>query len=657
MLIVLTGFMATGKSSAGKVLAEMLGYEFYDTDSLIEQQLGSNVARVFAELGEDAFRKAEHTLCANLAQKKQAVVATGGGTLVRAENLKVFEGASTLVVCLSASTQALTERLSKHGALVEDRPIMAEGLARLGNIGDAIDELMAERKSAYAKITHQIETDNKSIEDVARIVFELATERRFSTPDTAAGSLCHPGSDCHPSESWDPDRLLQEKKKPPLSKTCLTTPSAAALDASLRWHDNWDAHDKTCLTTPGAVALDASLRWHDNSATHDKTSLMTPSAVALDASLRWHDNWDARRNGSTHGNGNQQGNNSIATFLHHLGIAPCKVAIVTQPAIATFHAKAFCDALCAAGFEPHVLHIPSTEVIAKRLTTIETLASELAALRFHRHDVIVALGGGVVCDVAGLLASLYMRGLSLVQAPTTLLAMVDASIGGKNGVDMSAGKNLLGTFHAPRGIYFDPNVLKTLPQHELSHGMAEVIKHALIGDAELFDELLDATDVMALTLDPRFLQRAANVKINLVQTDPFENGVRAHLNLGHTFGHALEQATGFDCPHGAAVAIGLVAATHLAQLLNMLEDLSLPARLEQILAKCRLPTSMRALARLYPSAEKLTPSIIFNAMQNDKKQNSEGLRFIIPHRPGHVSIVHGVTATQAQHALSHCWLA
>ena len=289
--------------------------------------------------------------------------------------------------------------------------------------------------------------------------------------------------------------------------------------------------------------------------------------------------------------------------------------------------------LKASGFKPQVLQMPNGEP-AKRLETVETLAEKLARLGADRKAVIVALGGGVVGDVGGLLASLYMRGIELVQVPTTVLAQVDASVGGKTGVNLAAGKNLLGTFHHPRVVLIDPRVLSTLPHREFRAGLYEALKCGIIGDVELFLRFEQNRDKI-LKRDPLELEWliAASVKLKaeVVSADEREGGLRRVLNLGHTIGHALEAETGYrQLLHGEAVAWGMIAATHIALTVGRTDSVTAGRITDAVLSLGRLPgvkvNTRKVLARL----------------QTDKKTQDSVVHFVLPREIGKVEVVNDV---------------
>jgi 3-dehydroquinate synthase len=242
--------------------------------------------------------------------------------------------------------------------------------------------------------------------------------------------------------------------------------------------------------------------------------------------------------------------------------------------------------------------LPDGEV-HKTLANISRLLDVLIANRFARDACVVALGGGVVGDMAGFAAACYQRGIAFVQVPTTLLAQVDSSVGGKTGVNHPGGKNLIGAFHQPAAVFADTDALSTLPDRELRAGLAEVLKYGLIMDAEFFDWLeahaakLLARDTAALT---HAIKRSCQIKAEIVTRDEREQGERALLNLGHTFGHAIESATNYTTwLHGEAVAVGMLLATDVSQRLGWVKPTDV-ARVERVLRSLGLPTDVRAIS-------------------------------------------------------------
>ncbi len=249
----------------------------------------------------------------------------------------------------------------------------------------------------------------------------------------------------------------------------------------------------------------------------------------------------------------------------------------------------------------------------KTLETAAAVYSGLVKLGLDRTGLIVALGGGVIGDTMGFIAATYMRGVRLVQIPTSLLAMVDASVGGKTGLDLPEGKNLVGAFKQPEVVIIDTDVLASLPDVEWRCGLAEVVKHGLLADPALLDANLLQRDRAA-----EFVPRAVQVKVDVVEQDPFEQDIRAHLNLGHTFAHALEVISGYTWKHGEAVAVGLVAAVRLSARLGLC-DSNLPAQVETLLQQLRLPTHLG----------RYNPASLWQAMAADKKWRGGHPRFVL----------------------------
>jgi 3-dehydroquinate synthase len=308
-------------------------------------------------------------------------------------------------------------------------------------------------------------------------------------------------------------------------------------------------------------------------------------------------------------------------------------AVITNETVGEHYAGPLLDSLRTAGFEATRIDIPDGEQF-KTLGTVAELYNRLIEAGLDRRGPILALGGGVLGDTAGFAAASYLRGVPLVQMPTTLLSMVDASVGGKTGVDLPQGKNLVGAFKQPEMVVIDPHVLQTLPPAEFRAGLAEVIKHGIIDGPALFDILEgarwhegrpDPEDLPVSMTD--LLRDAIQVKVRVVQEDPFEQGRRAVLNLGHTFGHAFERLSTYKIRHGEGVAMGLVCAARLATRLGHCSG-STTERITHVVAQAGLPTEPPA----YP------PPDIWAAMATDKKRQGRALRFILPRAIGDVDI-------------------
>jgi 3-dehydroquinate synthase len=273
---------------------------------------------------------------------------------------------------------------------------------------------------------------------------------------------------------------------------------------------------------------------------------------------------------------------------------------------------------------------------AKSIEVFGRVQEFLAENRITRQGVLWVLGGGVAGDLGGFTAASYLRGIEYMQVPTTLLAMVDSSVGGKTGLNLSSGKNLVGAFHHPLAVYIGTGFLQTLPAREFAAGMAEVIKYGMLGDADLFAQL----EANVLTTDSAALEavirRCCQMKAEVVRADEFERapeGGRALLNLGHTFGHAIEQVTGYvSYLHGEAVAVGLVGAAKLSQKLGLISADEV-ARVERVLAAHALPVRLR---------EALSVDALQAATTRDKKNRADGVRFVVMNRLGDAATRSGI---------------
>jgi 3-dehydroquinate synthase len=501
--IVLTGFMGTGKTTVGKLVAEMTGRPFLDTDDQIVGRAGMSIPEIFVTLGEARFREIEKEVCRDLASQDGLVVATGGGMLVDEENRALMES-SALVVCLNAAPDAIEERVGRDN----QRPLLKSDWK----------SLLEHRRAVYATISYQVETTGKSPEQVAQeIVALLHTE--WLNVDAPGGGY-------------------------------------------------------SIMIQPGVLTR-------------------------------------------------------IQRYIHDLGLDN-KVVVVTNDTIAPLYGEMLVRALPQAE-----LAVISDGEQYKTLETMAQLYNHFVAAGLDRSGTVIALGGGVVGDTAGFAAATYMRGVRLVQIPTTLLAMVDSSVGGKVGVDLPQGKNMVGAFKQPDGVLIDTDVLRTLSPRQWRCGMAEIIKHGLLADEMLLDPVLHTPHNAA-----ELVRRAVQVKIDVVQEDPYEKGIRAHLNLGHTFGHAIEQASGYQWMHGEGVAIGLVAALRLSNALGLC-SVALMERVEHLLEATGFNLRLGGL----------DIEAIYAAMGTDKKRQDGKLRFILLKDIGQPLIRDDVPETQVMKVL------
>jgi 3-dehydroquinate synthase len=319
-----------------------------------------------------------------------------------------------------------------------------------------------------------------------------------------------------------------------------------------------------------------------------------------------------------------------------------RCAVVTDSTVGALYGAKVRKAL--SGKQVEIFSIKPGEK-SKRLSTIESLAQKLLNAGIERSDLIVALGGGVVGDVAGFLAAAYMRGIDYMQIPTSLIAQIDSSIGGKTGVDLPDAKNIIGAFHQPVAVLIDPALLNTLPRRHFNNGMAEAIKTAAIGDAKLF-AFIEKNAAKIKALQPIALEHliteCCRFKARIVSEDEREAGIRAILNFGHTVGHAIEAASHYKLLHGEAIAIGMVAASRIAESLGLASS-ETTDRLAALLKEFSLPTNL--------TRAKATTDIILNAMHADKKIRDGEITFILPRKIGKVEIRHGVPRRAVARAL------
>ncbi|MDW8373088.1 MAG: 3-dehydroquinate synthase [Planctomycetota bacterium] len=320
-------------------------------------------------------------------------------------------------------------------------------------------------------------------------------------------------------------------------------------------------------------------------------------------------------------------------------IAPCLAApqalIIADATVAALHGATLRQSLAAAGIHAELVAFPPGER-SKTLDTAAQLWDACARHRLGRDGAILALGGGVAGDLAGFVAACWMRGVRFVQAPTTLLAMVDSAVGGKTGIDIPAGKNLIGAFCQPVAVICDPAVLTTLDERNYRAGLAEVIKYGVIRDAALLAwlegqaEAVSARDPEAIA---HIVHESCRIKAWYVACDEREEGLRAELNLGHTFGHALEAESGYQgLLHGEAVAIGMRLACVLARSLGVLADPDLPARLDALLTRFGLPLR-------YPATDPALIERLVARTALDKKARGGRVRFVLPVRAGQVTVL------------------
>lgn len=334
---------------------------------------------------------------------------------------------------------------------------------------------------------------------------------------------------------------------------------------------------------------------------------------------------------------------AVGSWTGGNNVANLRFLIVADASVQSLHGAAVQKSLETAGAEVKTAIVPSGEQ-SKSYAQMQLLYDQLVDMAADRRTIVVAIGGGVTGDLAGFVAATYARGLRFVQVPTTLLSMVDSSVGGKTGINHPRGKNLIGAFHQPIGVLIDLTTLATLPDREYRSGLAEVVKYGVILDHEFFDYLEKNVEGLN-TRNPEVLRhvvaRSCELKADVVRQDEYETtGLRAVLNYGHTFGHAFEALSGYGgLLHGEAVSIGMICASRLAESLNRITSKD-TIRQKELLTRLGLPVTV-------PFELQKRQLDIVDCMMLDKKTEGRELRFVLPSRIGHVEVVKGLLPEQA----------
>ena len=329
------------------------------------------------------------------------------------------------------------------------------------------------------------------------------------------------------------------------------------------------------------------------------------------------------------------GENLLSQFEHFKLHSGQRVLVVTNDTIAPIYLQHLLDMLEAHGVKTDSVIVPDGEQY-KTMETWNQILTALLANNHTRSSILVALGGGVIGDVAGFAASAYQRGIKFIQVPTTLLSQVDSSVGGKTAINHPLGKNMIGAFYQPQSVIIDINCLKTLPQRELSAGLAEVIKYGIIMDSAFFNWLeTHIDDLLNLDVDALSycIYRCCELKAQVVAADETEQDMRAILNLGHTYGHAIEAELGYgNWLHGEAVSVGMLMAAQTAKLLGLLANKDIE-RIKNLLIKAKLPVKR---------PEQMAIESYIPHMLRDKKVISGKLRLVIPTKIGQVEVMDGI---------------
>ncbi len=521
--IILVGLMGAGKTSVGKMLARRLGKTFYDADHEIERMTGVKIPVIFEIEGEAGFRARESRVLAELAQKPDVVLATGGGAVLREDNRRLLQRHG-VVVYLRAHPHDLWLR-TRHD---RNRPLLqtADPLAKL-------KELFEQRDPLYREI--------------ADVVVDTGSQ--------SVNSLAH--------------RLASRLSRQP--------------PGALHAPDHMDSTPMDMHTLEVALG-DRAYPIHIGSGLLDQAQL-------------------------------------IASRLPQK-----KAAIVTNDVVGPLYLDRLKAALTACGVETVSIVLPDGEA-HKDWTTLNRIFDALLEHRCERTTTLIALGGGVVGDIGGFAAAVFQRGMPFVQVPTTLLAQVDSAVGGKTAINHPAGKNMIGAFYQPLAVVADIATLHTLPDRELSAGLAEVIKYGAIGDLAFFEWLESNIDRL-VGRDPAALayavEQSCRAKAEVVALDERESGPRALLNFGHTFGHAIETGLGYGVwLHGEAVAAGMVIAARLSQTLGCIGAHDVE-RLRALLARAKCPVDTPDLG----------PDRYLALMGHDKKVAGGRIRYILLRRLG-----------------------
>lgn len=313
----------------------------------------------------------------------------------------------------------------------------------------------------------------------------------------------------------------------------------------------------------------------------------------------------------------------------------CKSAhytVITDDCVGGLYGKKFLSALKDIGLNASLIEFPAGEA-SKNIKTVLEIADQLTRAKADRDTCLIALGGGVVGDMTGFVASIFMRSVPYIQIPTTLVAQVDSAIGGKTGVDLPQGKNLLGTFYQPRAVFANLSFLDTLPEKEFNNGLAEVIKYGAIDDEKMFCSLEDSMEAVK-TRDPRLMlnlvENCCRIKKSIVEIDEKEQGLRRILNFGHTLGHAFETVSGFSITHGEGVALGMIAAARLSEKNGYLKN-DEAARIEALICRAGLPVRI---------PESLDGEKIVDRLNMDKKRKGDVINFVLLKKIG-MPFIHG----------------
>lgn len=603
--LLLVGLPGAGKTTVARLLAAALGVQATDTDAEIRRRARMTIPQIFAREGEESFRDREtRALRAVLGAQAgaQGVVALGGGAVLREENRALLAGRTVIHLSASPGTAAAHVGDGAGRPVVSPGPgadsdavragagpgAAADGVADAAAVLARMEALHAQRAPLYAQVsTLTVPTDGLTPEQVAALVLVALGAQ---APDTARAlsAVARPGP---------PDR--------PRTGAPVAVVRAGAVPAGAR-------------PDPAARAGTGP----DPSAAGGGRAVPVPPPRPIEP-----DPLGVLRLGVAGARpydvvvGHDLSDEIVRGVVDAAGGGAGGVALIHADALAD-RAGAARAALTGAGLRAGLVEVPGGEA-AKTAAVLESVWGRLGELRLGRDGVVVGLGGGATTDLAGFAAATWLRGVPVVQVPTTLLAMVDAAIGGKTGIDTPAGKNLVGAFHAPAAVVCDLDALAGLPAAELRAGLGEVVKCGFIADPVILDRVMaDPADLKRWDAPvlAELVVRCAAVKAAVVGVDPAEAGAREILNYGHTYAHAIERVTGYAWRHGEAVAVGCVFAAEAARALGRL-DPAVVALHRQALSAAGLPVSFEQGADRFEE--------LVRAMASDKKVRAGRIRMVL----------------------------
>jgi len=554
--IFLVGLMGAGKTTVGRALAKKLNKLFIDSDHEIEARTGASIPLIFEIEGEASFRQREAEVIRDLTARQNIVLATGGGAILDPDNRTFLKSRGT-VIYLRASVHHILQRTSRD----KNRPLLQTADPRR-----RLEELSRQRDPLYREIAD-------IIIDTGRPNVQFLVQSILSQLD-----MGHIDADM-------------------------------SLDAAMDFAKNAGNLNAAASDNSTNISIAFPMTQQNSVNTSPATASSTPS-VSLQVEL------GERSYPIEIGQALLADTDRIARLIKGK-----HVAIVTNTVVAPLYLAGLRATLLAAGKKVTEIILPDGEE-EKNWASLMMIFDHLLAEKCDRKTTLVALGGGVIGDLTGYAASAYMRGVPFVQIPTTLLAQVDSSVGGKTGINHPLGKNMIGAFYQPQAVIADTMTLQTLPDRELSAGLAEVIKYGAVIDASFFDWLeanigkLMARDSAALTYA---IQRSCEIKADVVRQDEREGGLRAILNFGHTFGHAIESGLGYGVwLHGEAVGCGMIMAADLSHRLGCIDAV----------ARDRVSALVQA-AGLPVVAPDLGAARWLELMQIDKKNEDGQIKFIL----------------------------